>query len=67
MSVYDEVADLFMDTMTGQASMQMNGLTRAQLIEIMRAKFPTEETLRAEFVRLKAQAQAMFPPSTPDH
>lgn len=44
---YDEGADLFDSTLTGKIIMEQNKLTRDDVLELLRAKFPTPEMLTA--------------------
>ena len=64
---YEEIADFMLTTVTGQWSVRAAGLTRDDLVQYMRKRFPDEAQLRAVFETLKAQAQAMFPPDAPLH
>ena len=52
MNVYEEMADLFMQSLAGE----MAGLTREEFIAKVRAEWPDEEVARAGFERLKRAA-----------
>jgi hypothetical protein len=42
---YEDGADIFENTIVGNATMQQNGLTRAGVIALLRSRFPSEEVL----------------------
>jgi hypothetical protein len=52
MSIYEEMADLFMNSLAGETS----GITRDEFIAKVRAEWPDEEIARAGFERLKRAA-----------
>lgn len=52
MSIYEDMADLFMGSLAGELS----GVTRDEFIAKVRAEWPDEEIARAGFERLKRAA-----------
>jgi hypothetical protein len=44
---YDDAADLFELTHVGQATMGLNHMSRADMLALLRAKFPDEQALTA--------------------
>jgi hypothetical protein len=52
MSIYDEIADVFMRSLAGELS----GITREQFIAHVRAKWPTEDEARKGFEELRGRA-----------
>lgn len=55
MSIYDEMADLFMSSLAGE----MSGLTRDEFLAKLKTEWPDEEIARAAYERLKRAALRM--------
>jgi len=51
-SIYDEIADLFMASLAGEVS----GVTREQFIDRVRKQWPTEKIAREQFDILQKRA-----------
>lgn len=58
-ATYDDVADLFAQTIMGKATMDHNRLDREALIAVMRKRYPME----ADLGRAVAQLAALVDPS----
>jgi hypothetical protein len=52
MDIYDEIADMFMSSLAAEVA----GVSRAELMEHLRAKWPTEYEARQGFAEIKARA-----------
>jgi hypothetical protein len=66
---YDDAADLFMNSLTGQST----GVSREEFIERLRAKLPTQEALAAQMRQYAAMVSVMYAhdkaarPEQPEH
>lgn len=54
MTVYDEIADMFMQSLAAQVA----GVSRTDLIKHLRATWPTEDEARKGWEQVKARADA---------